>query len=130
MSGEFIRSLAGIFVRDFNSMNEYQQMLFISGAQTVVRKCAHFFIYSVLGLLTMGTMYTYKMSLKFKLLTAVAVVFLFAVSDEIHQIFVPGRGPGAGDVLIDTAGSLVGIFIMITISRCLSARRRRGRTGV
>ena len=29
---------------------------------------------------------------------------LFAVSDEIHQSFVPGREPSVGDVLADVAG--------------------------
>ena len=29
---------------------------------------------------------------------------LFAVSDEIHQSFVPGREPSVGDLLMDVAG--------------------------
>jgi len=131
MSGEFIGKLANIFVGDFKNMTESQQMLFISGAQRIVRKYAHFFIYSVLGFFTMGTMYTYKMNLKSKLLTALAVVFLYAVSDEIHQIFVPGRSCEVRDVLIDTAGATLGIlFMTTTTSLCRSSRRRRGQTDV
>ena len=34
-----------------------------------------------------------------------------ARSDEFHQLFVPGRGAQVKDVLIDTAGAIVGIFV-------------------
>ena len=43
--------------------------------------------------------------------------FLYAVSDEIHQHFVPGRAMQARDVLIDTAGVLLGIWIARGIIR-------------
>jgi VanZ family protein len=36
---------------------------------------------------------------------------LYAVSDEIHQSFVPGRGPWAVDVGIDAAGAFLGLFL-------------------
>jgi VanZ family protein len=35
---------------------------------------------------------------------------LYAVSDEIHQSFVPRRGPSATDVLIDSVGIAVSIY--------------------
>ena len=40
------------------------------------------------------------------------VCFLYAVSDEIHQMFSIERGPGVIDVLIDTLGSLASIIIL------------------
>lgn len=43
--------------------------------------------------------------------------FLYAVSDEIHQYFVPGRAMQARDVLIDTVGVLLGIWIARGIIR-------------
>ena len=42
---------------------------------------------------------------------ALSVGFLYAVSDEVHQIFVPGRAGQLRDVLIDTTGVLLGIFL-------------------
>lgn len=36
---------------------------------------------------------------------------LYAASDEIHQLFVQGRGAKATDVLIDSIGALIGIGI-------------------
>ena len=35
---------------------------------------------------------------------------LYSISDEIHQIFVPGRSCELLDVFIDTCGSLIGII--------------------
>lgn len=37
---------------------------------------------------------------------ALAVVILYAVSDEWHQSFVPGREPNVLDVLLDTSAGL------------------------
>jgi VanZ family protein len=36
----------------------------------------------------------------------------YGVLDEWHQSFVPGRDPSLGDVLADTAGVILGFFII------------------
>jgi len=36
---------------------------------------------------------------------------LYALSDEFHQSFVPGRGPSLIDVMIDSVGVVGGAFI-------------------
>ena len=43
---------------------------------------------------------------------ALAVVFLYAASDEFHQIFVPSRTPLISDVLIDTSGGAIGLLLL------------------
>lgn len=40
------------------------------------------------------------------------VAALFAMSDEWHQLFVPGRQGSAWDVLIDSAGAAAGILFI------------------
>ena len=45
-------------------------------------------------------------------LYALGCAFLAACIDETIQIFVPLRGPGIKDVLIDTGGALTGIAIL------------------
>ena len=47
--------------------------------------------------------------------------FLYAVSDEIHQYFIPGRYCSVGDVLIDSIG-IIGFYIIAGIL----ANRKRG----
>ena len=42
---------------------------------------------------------------------ALAIVFLYAASDETHQLFVPTRTAHVTDVLIDTAGGAAGLLV-------------------
>lgn len=37
---------------------------------------------------------------------------LYAMTDEIHQAFVPNRGPSLGDVFLDTAGAAFGLYLV------------------
>ncbi|MFA6602994.1 MAG: VanZ family protein [Candidatus Shapirobacteria bacterium] len=41
--------------------------------------------------------------------TALILTYLYAVSDELHQIFVPGREGKWLDTLIDFVGTLIGL---------------------
>ncbi len=56
---------------------------------------------------------------RFQFAAAVCLAFLYAVSDEFHQSFVPGRTPSAWDVCIDTAGAIIGLWLW----RLIQARR-------
>jgi VanZ family protein len=42
---------------------------------------------------------------------------LYAASDEIHQIFVPSRGPSVWDVLIDTGGAFAALLLVRFLGR-------------
>lgn len=74
-----------------------------------IRKLAHFTEFMILGILIFINMMEYtdrKTALKsFILGTA------YAVSDEIHQLFVKNRYCSINDMLIDSAGCLLGIII-------------------
>ncbi|KYH34043.1 VanZ like family protein [Clostridium tepidiprofundi DSM 19306] len=74
----------------------------------IIRKCAHFTVYIVLGLLMMNALMRSGVKLFNAFLLAIVFCIAYATSDEIHQLFVPGRGPRATDVLIDSAGAFVG----------------------
>ena len=37
------------------------------------------------------------------------ICLFYAVTDEYHQMFIPGRGSSVSDVLIDFGGALVGL---------------------
>jgi len=41
----------------------------------------------------------------------------YAITDEIHQAFVPGRQAQATDVLIDTLGAAIGLLLLWTFGR-------------
>ena len=81
----------------------------------IVRKNAHFFAYLILGILvTNGLRNNEIIGFKgFRL--ALLICVLYAISDEVHQLFVPGRGGQVRDVVLDSIGAIVGIISMIIL---------------
>lgn len=75
-----------------------------------IRKNAHFFIYLVLGILTLNWLNSRNIYGLKAVVLAVLICVLYAISDEIHQLFVPGRGSQVKDVILDTAGAITGIL--------------------
>lgn len=90
-----------------------------------IRKCAHASEYAVLGLLLMLAWNSYLPDAKRGRLLMFAVGTLYAASDEIHQLFVPGRSGRLTDVLIDSAGLLAGIFLIYMLLKCRDSRKSR-----
>jgi VanZ family protein len=83
----------------------------IRGFNHIVRKNAHFFAYLVLAVLVINAfrrsgIYGYR-----SVGIALLICVLYAISDEVHQLFVPGRGSQAKDVFIDSAGVSIGIGV-------------------
>ena len=75
------------------------------------RKTAHFTIYLILGLLVGTLLKEYNIKTKQIIIYGVLICMTYAISDEIHQIFVIGRSGEIKDVLIDTCGSTTGILL-------------------
>ncbi len=76
----------------------------------VLRKLAHFGLYFLLGLGLTETVGRRK-----GLPAALAVIALgglFAMSDEFHQSFSPGRSPSGWDVALDTCGVAAGWAVL------------------
>jgi VanZ family protein len=80
----------------------------------VVRKCAHVTEYAILAFLMWRALRSCP-ALRTKATICFGAVLLgcvlFATSDEFHQTFVKSRTPSVHDVLLDVAGSLVGLLI-------------------
>ncbi|MFQ5398582.1 MAG: VanZ family protein [Anaerolineae bacterium] len=72
----------------------------------VLKKGAHFLAYAWLALLAYRAL-SYG---RHRVLWALFIVAAYAVSDEIHQSFVPGRHAMLADVLIDTLGGAAGLY--------------------
>jgi len=56
-------------------------------------------------------------------LWAALAAALYAVTDELHQTFVPGRSAGLPDVLIDTAAAGV-VIILVNLGRWRIAQNK------
>ncbi|AGY76897.2 MULTISPECIES: VanZ family protein [Clostridium] len=81
----------------------------------IIRKNAHAFEYFILAILVSGVLFEFNVKGAKALIYIMFVCLFYAVTDEFHQAFVPGRSSLVSDVLIDFLGSLIGIFIFYTI---------------
>lgn len=75
----------------------------------IIRKLAHFTEYLILGFLTINMLN--KNDISKKHLISILICFIYATSDEIHQLFVPGRVCQLRDILIDSIGSITGVYL-------------------
>lgn len=80
----------------------------------IIRETAHFFIYFILGILVLSSLRG-KLSLSKRLVATMLICTAFAVTDEFHQMFVPGRHPEVFDVFIDGLGSFFGILVKLVL---------------
>lgn len=112
----------GLFVRvlEFLGLEAYAQSALL---HKLVRKCAHAFLYGSLGISVAAS--ARESGWKHSPLWAILICFLYAVSDELHQAFVPGRGPLVSDVLLDTLASAAGIGLFWLILGFFSGKWKR-----
>ena len=81
----------------------------VSNFNHIIRKNAHFFAYLILGILVINALKSNGLKGSKSILIALAICILYAISDEVHQLFIPGRAGQVRDVIIDSAGAIVGI---------------------
>ena len=85
----------------------------LGGWDLVLRKIAHAAEYAVLGALLVRA--TTRPGLAF------ALGVSYAVTDEVHQLFVPGRMGSPIDVAVDAVGVAAGIVLWQSVrARCLA----------
>lgn len=102
-------------VSKVKNMDEVVKLHYIEKLHPIIRKLAHFSVYTVVGFSIMGFMCTFDIKNIFKVIISFGVGVTYAISDEIHQYFIPGRSARVFDVCIDSLGVLTGIFILITL---------------
>ena len=82
----------------------------------LIRKLAHYTIYTIGGILIISYMMnTTDKTLKDKILYSIILGGGYAITDEIHQLFVGGRSARIFDVGIDILGVITGIIIYLSI---------------
>ncbi len=73
-----------------------------------VRKLCHFTEYFILGILVLLMLKSYNIN---NIYLTILICFIYSCTDEIHQLFVPGRSGNIIDILIDTSGSIFFIIL-------------------
>ena len=111
---------------DYRTLPPEEQRKMLETISHPVRKAAHASEYAVLAGLLLGALLPAplirdsgdeKKSAVTYALTAWAGTVLYAVTDEIHQYFVPDRACSFTDVCIDGAGALCGVLLAMIFVR-------------
>lgn len=84
---------------------------FVGVMNHYVRKTAHFMAFAVLGVVVYNLFASYDFDRRKAVLFAALICLLYAISDEAHQLFVPGRAGRIKDVIIDFCGSLTSLSL-------------------
>ncbi len=82
-------------------------------SESTVRTLAHFSEFACLSFFMNNLFVAYKD--KLTPIIACTLSFLYAISDEIHQIFVPGRACQFIDMMVDLGGILSGFIVYAVI---------------
>ncbi len=128
----------------FKNMEEHEKEHIANEVlQPIVRKLAHFSIYTLLGFLTINYALTCEKQnslydankqcsfIQLKRVRCKSILYsqlfgtLYAISDEIHQLFIAGRSCEIRDVCIDSLGVITGIIIaLIMFEICIKVKNK------
>lgn len=98
-----------------------QQTNMLFGHSVDVSPIGHFTEFCLLGA-ALANALRWHLPLQKSAGAAIILGSLYGVTDEIHQIFVPGRSCDPADWLVDTIATMVGVLI---ISLCVRQRLKR-----
>lgn len=110
----------------YNSLEENMKEQVNKRTESIIRKIAHFSIYTLVGILLMALLSTYdNIKRKYQIYISAVLGILYAISDEIHQSFTPGRGPKVTDVFIDSLGVFFGITVILLIIEVVDRKNKK-----
>lgn len=119
------RMAARIFISDFEEWSLKDQNTFAEKIDHPVRKTAHAGEYAVLGILMYGSVSLFlTCNIRYQTMAAWILAAAYAATDEIHQLFVPGRSGQVNDVLLDSTGVAAGILLCVVISQLIKYRNK------
>lgn len=116
------RWIAQITVPSFDEMSETEQQVYIDALDHGIRKTAHAAEYAILAIF---------ISLCFEATTILRPWLLttfYAMTDECHQLFVPGRSGQIGDVCIDSAGALGGVILLLICFKWIQKYKEKNKS--
>ena len=106
-SGVIVKVISGLFHTDMERTS------------FAVRKCAHFTEYLCLGISLLWTVRDLAMlpgRVPF-VLSPWIIGTVYAVTDELHQAFIPGRSCEPRDVIIDSVGVAAGVLMAVLFDK-------------
>ena len=125
-SGLISRRVLSIIHPEYEQLEESRQKLLYDDVQHIVRKCAHFTEYMLLGLmlrLCLESWFGRKVRKSRRLtLAGFCGGTVYACTDEFHQLLIEGRSGQWSDVLVDGSGVLLGVMIAALLIRRINRK--------
>jgi VanZ family protein len=88
----------------------------------LIRKSTHVIVFGILAVLLYKSFETYRLSY----LLSWGITVIYAITDEWHQSFMPGRVAAYQDVLFDGFGA----FVALSISYFIINRKKKTNCGI
>ena len=125
-SGAVSLQVVRVLHPEYDQMEEQARKGLFESVQHVVRKCAHFTEYMVLGFavrLCLESWFGHRMK-KYRFLAVIgfAAGTAYACTDEAHQLAIDGRSGQWTDVLVDAGGVLIGVTLGTMLIKSLSRK--------
>ena len=115
-SGNTIRKVITFLNNDIDRVRLEEIVEFL---QPFTRKLAHFTLYTLGGIVIFNMFNCFTLQKNKRIIYSFLTGALYASTDEIHQLFVPGRSGMIKDVLIDSLGIITGILIYIIVIKLI-----------
>jgi len=103
-------------VQNITNINLFDY-LELNNINYVFRKMMHFTEYMVLTIVLYNFIKVFRLPILVKYIIAFALPAIYAVSDEIHQMYISGRTARIEDIFIDMSGMIVGLLCVILWKR-------------
>jgi VanZ family protein len=104
----------------------FLEKLGITINEAFLRNCAHCLEFMGLSVLMFNGVYATSEA-KITPVIAFFGTVAYAVTDEIHQIFVPERAFQLSDILVDSTGALIGVIASFIILKIILTIKERGK---
>ena len=99
----------------------------VDALNVLLRKFAHASVYFILAIITTAAIIQLNKKTERRCyVLAVIFCFIYAITDEYHQLFVNGRSGEFRDVLIDTSGAIIGalcVWIAIKVRNKINTNK-------
>ena len=124
-SGGVTESIMGAVSDTFDELPQKDKETVIDQLQQLIRKSAHLIIYFALGFLSCNMFYSFKIRMIKSGILGLILSVGYAISDEIHQHFIPGRACALSDMALDSAAAAVGVVVFAATALLILAIIRK-----
>ncbi len=118
LSGKICTTIVSSYNSVFNrNMNNEEIAAAADKIEYPIRKLAHFTEYMILAFtIFLAVSQSFSIKKPWSLVFTEIITFIYACSDEAHQLFVSERAGSFKDVIIDSCGGLMAVLIIIIIA--------------